>query len=107
LTEFETNVITARRVADRQLVAKRGRASTAAPTAAPAAPISDEPDDEKQHDRADGGIDDRADNSDTKMETELRHQPVANEGADNPDYHVTNEPKAGPLDDLTGQPPGS
>jgi hypothetical protein len=41
------------------------------------------------------------------METEPRHQPVAHEGTDDADYNVPNEAKAGPLDDLTGQPPSN
>jgi hypothetical protein len=40
------------------------------------------------------------------MQTEPRHQPVADEGAHNADDHVADEAEAGPLDDLTGQPPG-
>ncbi|MGA3399986.1 MAG: hypothetical protein ABSC95_12265 [Acetobacteraceae bacterium] len=79
---------------------------TAAPTgtraAAPTAATSDKPDDEKQHDGAYGGVDDRTDNSHTKMDTEPRQQPVADEGADNADYHVTDEAKAGPLHDSPG-----
>jgi hypothetical protein len=82
-------------------------ASAATPAAAPAAATANEPDDEKEHDSAQGGVDDRGDKSETKMDTELRHQPVADEGADNSDDHVADEPKAGPLHDLTGQPPGS
>src|SRR5260221_11170231 len=67
----------------------------AAPTAVPsaAAATMDEPDDEQQHDGADGGVDNRADNSGTKMDSERRQQPVADEGADNAEYKPPHEPK--------------
>jgi hypothetical protein len=39
------------------------------------------------------------------MDTESRQQPVADEGADNSDCHVTNDAKAGPSHNPTGQPP--
>ena len=71
------------------------------------ATTSDEPDDEKQHDRADGGVDNSTDSSHTELDTKARHQPIADEGADNSDHHVTDETKAGSLDNLTGQPPRS
>src|SRR5580700_10134306 len=82
---------------------------TAAPAiarAAKSATTADEPDDEQQHNGADRGVDDGADNSDTKMNADLRQQPVTDEGADNPDYQVTNDPEPGTLDDLTGEPAG-
>jgi hypothetical protein len=89
----------------------KSAAPTAAPTrsraAAPAAAASRKPDNEQQHDGAYGGVDDPTDNSHTKMQTESRHQPVADEGADHSDYHVADEAEAGPLDDLTCQPPGN
>jgi hypothetical protein len=67
----------------------------------------DEPDDEEQQHGADRGVDDRGDDSGTNMETQLRHQPTANEGADNTDQQVTNEAKSGPVHYLTGQPTGN
>jgi hypothetical protein len=75
-------------------------------TAAPTAATADEPDDQKQHDGAYGGVEDRTDNSHAKMDIEPGQQPVADEGADHTDYHVTDEAKAGSPDDLTGQPAG-
>src|ERR1700736_1989231 len=65
--------------------------TAAAPTGAPAATATDEPDDEEQQAGADRGVDDRGHDPGTNMETELRHQPVADEGADNPDYQVAND----------------
>jgi hypothetical protein len=40
------------------------------------------------------------------MNAKLRHQPIANESADNADDHVTNEPKPGPIHEVAGQPSG-
>jgi hypothetical protein len=82
---------------------------TAAPPIAPAAEAAattDEPNDEQQHNCADRGVDNRADNADTKMNADLRQQPVTDEGADNSDYQVTNDPETGTLDDLSGEPAG-
>jgi len=71
-------------------------------SAAPTAATADEPDDEKQYDGAYGGVEDRADDSNTKMDIEPGQQPVADEGADHSDHHVTDEAKAGSPDDLAG-----
>ncbi len=38
------------------------------------------------------------------MNAELRHQPIAGEGADNPNHHVIDEPETGPVHDVPGQP---
>src|SRR5580658_9883724 len=98
-----------------ELVRRRGRDTkltraladellAAPPDAAPTAAAADEADDEKQHDAADRRVDDRADNSDAEMDVELRQQPVADEGADDSDDNVANQPKTGPAHDVTGQP---
>src|ERR1700730_18260189 len=76
------------------------------PTAAPAAATPKQPDDQKQHDGTDSGVDDRADNPHAKVDTDARQQPIADERADNADDQVTDQSEAGPLDNLTGQPPG-
>ena len=47
----------------------------------------------KKVDRDHDGVDDRADNPDSEMDTDLRQQPVADEGTDDTDYKVTNEAK--------------
>ena len=77
-----------------RVVATSGRPA-AAPTvsraAAPTAGTTDESDKKQQHDGAYGGVDDRTDNSHTKMQTESRHQPVTDEGADNADDHVADK----------------
>ena len=80
--------------------------TTARTVALPTAAAPDKPYDEEQHDRANGGVDDRGDNSGTKLNTEPRQQPAPNEGTDDPDDEVTNKPKTGPAHDLTGQPAG-
>jgi hypothetical protein len=38
------------------------------------------------------------------MDTDLRQQPVADEGANNADYKVADQTKACALDELAGQP---
>src|SRR6202030_2951562 len=59
--------------------------TTARAIAFPIAATPDEPHDEQQHDSAHGGVDDRGDNSDTKMDTKPSQQPAPNEGTDNTD----------------------
>jgi hypothetical protein len=81
------------------------RLQTAPPTAVPLAASTDQPYHDQQQDGADGGVDDRADNSDTKMDTDLRQEPVADEGANNSDDEVTNQAETCALYDLAGQPP--
>jgi len=92
----------------RALTTAAPTAPTTAPTIAfPIAAAPDEPHDEQQHDSAYGGVEDRPYNSDTKMDTEPRQQPVPNEGTDNTDHEVTNKSKTSPLHDSTGQPAGN
>ena len=50
------------------------------------------------------GVDDRRNNTRAKADTELRQQPAADERADNADNQIANEPKAGSLYDLAGEP---
>ncbi|MEO7383474.1 MAG: hypothetical protein ABIU18_00930 [Novosphingobium sp.] len=38
------------------------------------------------------------------MDSKARQQPAADNGTDNPDQNVTNDPEARPSHDLTGQP---
>lgn len=40
------------------------------------------------------------------MNSKLRQKIVANEGADNADNDVTNQPKSGSPNEVPGQPPG-
>jgi hypothetical protein len=63
-----------------------GLTPTVPPNAAPASATSDKPNDEEEQRGADGGVDNCVDNSGTKMNTELRWQPVADEGTNNSDY---------------------
>jgi hypothetical protein len=80
---------------------------TASPTAAPASATSDKPDDEEEQRSTDGSVDNCGDNPCTKMNIQLRQQPVADEGANNSDYQVTNEAKSSPVDQFTRQPTGN
>jgi hypothetical protein len=74
-------------------------------TPAPMTPAPNQPDDEQQHDGADGRVDDRSDNPCSKIHAELRQQPVTDESTDDPDNHVTEEPETRPFDEFPGQPP--
>jgi hypothetical protein len=78
-----------------------------APAATKAAAAADEPHDEQENQRPDGCVDDGGDNSDAKVEAELGQQPVANEGANDPDEEVTDESEPGASHDLTRQPSGN
>jgi hypothetical protein len=80
---------------------------TAAPSSTPPSATSDEPDDEQKHNRADGGVDDQVDSSDTEMDIKSRQQPVTDERADNPDYQVPDEAEPDAPHDLTSQPSGN
>jgi hypothetical protein len=75
----------------------------AAPPTSPSA-AAKQPDDEKQQYRTDGRIDDRTDQAGTEMDPELRQQPATDEGAQDTDDQIANDPKAGATNDLAGQP---
>jgi hypothetical protein len=85
-----------------------GRLPAPAPTpaSAPTASAADESEDQEEQQRADGGVDDRRDNTNAKVDAELGQQPLADEGADDSDDEVTDDPKAGALHDLARQPSG-
>jgi hypothetical protein len=84
--------------------ALRSPTPAAAPPASPSAATSKESHDEEQQYRTDGGVDDCADQSSTKMDAQLRQQPTSDKGTQNPDNEVANDPEAGALHDLTCQP---
>jgi hypothetical protein len=73
-----------------------------APTAAKAVATAQQPNYKQKKDGADGGVDDRGDNSGPEMDAELRQQPVANERADNADDEIGDESVSGPPHDLAG-----
>ena len=72
--------------------------------ASPAAAATNEPDDQQQDQRADGGVDDRRDDAGAEMDAELRKQPAADEGADDSNEEIADDPEPGALHDLAGQP---
>jgi hypothetical protein len=76
-----------------------------APTAAPATTTRDDPDNDEQHNGTHGGVDDQSHCSDAKMDVQSRQQPITNEGADNSDDQVADEPEAPAPHNLTSQPP--
>jgi len=87
--------------------ATSGRLPTSPPTPSPSASATNEPDDQQQYQRADGGIDDRRNNARAKMDAELRQQPTTNEGAYKSNDEIADDPKPGALHDLAGQPSGN
>jgi hypothetical protein len=84
-----------------------GRLPTSPPTPSPPASATNEPDDQQQYQRADGGVDDRRNNARAKMDAELRKQPTTDEGAYNSNDEIADDPKPGALHDLAGQPSGN
>jgi hypothetical protein len=70
----------------------------------PAAASPDQPHDHEQQYGADGGSNDRGNNSSAKMKTEPGKQQTGDEGADDSNDNVANQTKACPLHDLAGQP---
>jgi len=90
---------------------KRGRrqmlpapAPTAPGSGSPTASASNEPENQEQQHRADGSVDNRVDESNAKMDAELRQQPASDESSYDSDYEVPDNPVSGSLYDLTGQP---
>src|SRR5207247_5488107 len=74
------------------------------PTPSPSASATDEPDDQQQYQRADGGVDDRRNNARAKMDAEMRKKPSPNEGAYDSNDDITDDPKPGASHDLARQP---
>jgi hypothetical protein len=87
----------------------RGVPQPPSPASAPAAPktAAQKPNYKQKQDGADGGVDDRRDNSGTEMDAYLRQQPVANECADNAYDEIADESESGTPYDLSGQPAGN
>ena len=77
---------------------------TAAPSASPSTATAEKPHHEEQQYRADGGIDDRADDTSAEMDAELGQQPTAYKGTQDTDDQIADDPESGPAYDLTGQP---
>src|SRR5665213_530263 len=67
---------------------------------------SDEPQDEDQQHRADGGGDDRGDQAAADADVQNAGQPAADEGADHADDDVADQAKAATLDQQSGKPTG-
>lgn len=84
--------------------AQHGSPPTAAPSASPSTATAEKPHHEEQQYRADGGIDDRADDTAAEMDAEPGQQPTAYKGAQDTDDQIADDPESGPANDLTGQP---
>jgi hypothetical protein len=63
-----------------------------------------EPQKDQQDHCAERGVDDSGDNTGTKVNPQLRHQPAADEGADNANNNIADETEAAALYDLSRQP---
>jgi hypothetical protein len=79
---------------------------TPPPPPAPSASATYEPDDQQQYQRADGGVDNRRNNAQAKMDGKLRKHPSTDEGADDSNKDIADDPKPCASHDLTGQPSG-
>jgi len=53
-----------------------------------------------------GGIDDGSDQSGPEMDAELRQQPASDQGTQESDDKIADEPESGSLHELTRQPAG-
>jgi hypothetical protein len=71
----------------------------------PPAAANEAHDEQKQHGTY-GGIDDGSDQSGTEMDAELGQQPASDQGTQQSDDKVADEPEAGSLHELTRQPAG-
>jgi hypothetical protein len=84
-----------------------GRLPTSPPTPSPPASATNEPDNQQQYQRADGGVNNRPNNARAKMDAELRKQPTTDERANDSNDEIADDPKSGALHDLAGQPSGN
>ena len=83
---------------------RAGHLQTTAPSASPSTITAEKPHHEEQQYRADGGVDDRADDTTAEMDAEPGQQPTAYKGAQDTDDQIADDPESGPAHDLTGQP---
>src|SRR6476646_8606432 len=72
----------------------------------PAAAPAEDPQHHQQQYRADGGRGDRTHHSRTDVDAEAGQQPGADEGADDADYEVADQPEPCPSHELPGEPAG-
>src|SRR5205807_6875592 len=80
------------------------RLPTSPPTPSPSAAATNEPDNQQQYQRTNGGVDDRRNNAGSEMDAELRKQPAPDEGAYDSNDEIADDPKPGALHDLAAQP---
>jgi hypothetical protein len=77
---------------------------TSPPAPSPSAAATNEPDDQQQDHRADGGVNDCRNKTGAKLDAELGKQPASEEGARYPNDNIPEETKSGTLYDLSGEP---
>ena len=57
------------------------------------APAANESKNQQEQQRANSGVDDRADDPRANVDAELRQEPPTNEGSDNPDDKIADDPE--------------
>ena len=72
--------------------------------ALPSAPSVDEPKNDQKQYCTDGGGYDRGNDPGAEVDAQLRQQPTADQGADDPNAEIGNETVAGTSYNLAGQP---
>jgi hypothetical protein len=92
------------RAGPQQVLARRSPPLPApsSPTPSPSTAATNEPDEQEEYQRANGGVDDCSQKARAKVNTESRQQPATDEGADNTNDQVANEAKPGASHDLAG-----
>lgn len=76
------------------------------PAAAPMTAAAYQPDDKEQHDGPNGRVDDRANDTRSEVDSELRQQPSSDQRPDYSDDQISDEPEPSSADDLARQPAG-
>src|SRR5271156_4937551 len=79
---------------------------------APAASVitaaaTEQPEQQQKHHGPYKGVDDQRDNADPEVNAKLRHQPVADEGADQADQQIADQSETATLHHPAGQIPGN
>ena len=81
-----------------------GASPSAHPIRRPSALRRERVQNQKEQQRANGGVDDRGDNAHAEVDAELRQQPPADKGTYDTDDKVIDDPVSSAMHDLSGQP---
>src|ERR1700727_1313788 len=84
---------------------RRRKAAEYRPLYSPPAPAAsvvtaataDQPEQQQKDNSPDKGVDDQSDNADPEVNTKLRQQPIADEGADQTDQQITDQSETAPF----------